>query len=167
MMLLDEWRPVRHGYPYEINRSGTIRNTRTLKRLKPILNNKGYFAVYLHDGKRREGVGVHRLLAEAFLGECPKDHEVNHKNAIKTDNSLSNLEYVTSLENTRHAFRLGLIRRHGEHNGGAKLTWDDVRMIRELGTWMPRPWLTGLFGVRLNTIRAVLLNLSWRQPACS
>lgn len=53
---------------------------------------------------------AHRLIAEGFL-DAPSDDEtiVNHKNGIKTDNCLENLEYVTPSGNTQHAYDVGLM----------------------------------------------------------
>lgn len=46
---------------------------------------------------------VHRLVFEAFKGPIPKGLEINHKNGIKHDNRLENLELVTKSENLKHA----------------------------------------------------------------
>ena len=48
---------------------------------------------------RYKQVLVHRLVARAFLGPCPEGHQVKHKNGIKTDNRLENLEYSILEEN--------------------------------------------------------------------
>lgn len=64
------------------------------------INTKGYVIC----GK---GLKVHRLVAMAFFGDNP-DMEVNHKNGIKTDNSISNLEWCTHRENIQHSFETGL-----------------------------------------------------------
>ena len=42
-----------------------------------------------------------------FIGTRPEGMVVNHKNGVKTDNRLENLEYITSRENTIHAFKMG------------------------------------------------------------
>jgi hypothetical protein len=78
------------------------------KLLKPRINNRGYWDLRLSkDGKRRTHF-IHRLMGEAFLSNPFKKSEINHKNGIKTDNRLENLEWVTHSENMIHAFKLGL-----------------------------------------------------------
>ena len=52
---------------------------------------------------------VHILVARAFIGPCPRRHEVNHKDGDKHNNVASNIEYRTRLGNQRHAVRLGLV----------------------------------------------------------
>jgi hypothetical protein len=80
--------------------------------MNPPPNTYGYIQVALH----REGGGrgirpkwsyVHRVVAEAFIGPSNGLH-VNHINAIKTDNRVENLEYVTNAENMAHAMMMGL-----------------------------------------------------------
>ena len=66
----------------------------------------------------------------AFIGLIPEGMEVNHKNGIKTDNSIDNLEIVTPSENTLHAVVLGLhVPPRGVITGNAKLNDSKVQMI--------------------------------------
>jgi len=60
-------------------------------------NNKGYLVVAI----KRKRFLVHRLIARAFLGVEPKDHQVDHINGDKLNNTPSNLRYVTHSENLR------------------------------------------------------------------
>lgn len=71
-------------------------------------NSYGYPAGTIDvDGKRHE-VSFHRVVWEAAWGKIPEGMQINHKNGIKADNSLWNLELVTPAENTEHALSIGL-----------------------------------------------------------
>jgi len=71
-------------------------------------NSNGYSNVgFYRDGKRRT-YKVHRLVALAYLPLVEGKTIINHKNGIKTDNRVENLEWTTHKENTSHAFKLGL-----------------------------------------------------------
>lgn len=77
--------------------------------LKPILCSDGYARVSIHDGTGgKKSAAIHRLVCAAFLGVDDMRMYVNHKNGIKHDNRLSNLEWVTQKENARHAVDTGL-----------------------------------------------------------
>ncbi len=96
-------------------------------------NRSGYLRMHLRQPGRHENRLVHELVALAFLGPKPEGHFVNHKNLIKSDNRLENLEYLTHLENMRHFYRNGQRKSiAGKRNGRAKLTDKQVVEIRRL-----------------------------------
>ena len=91
----------------------------------------GYVILSLVRDGKRPGCYVHRLVALAFIGEPPEGKpQVNHKNGVKADNRVENLEWVSPKENSQHASASGLMR-HGEAHPGGVLTEDAVRIIRE------------------------------------
>src|SRR5690349_7699915 len=79
-------------------------------KLKTNLN--GYHFVQLSKKGQHTCKLVHRLVCACFKRnkKSPK-HEINHKDGIKTNNCVSNLEWVTHTENVQHAIRTGLHKR--------------------------------------------------------
>lgn len=123
--MVEEWKDISgyEGY-YQVSNLGNVKSLdRTIlqnngvtinpkgKQLKQHLNHKGYPEVNLTRGGKAKGFRIHRLVAIAFIPNTDNKPEVNHINCIKTDNSVDNLEWVTGVENIRHAFQNGLIDR--------------------------------------------------------
>lgn len=72
------------------------------------LNKFGYYEVALAKNGKMKTFLLHRLLAQHFIPNPEGLPQVNHKNGIKNDNRLENLEWVTKRENTIHAFQHNL-----------------------------------------------------------
>lgn len=142
----ERWLPV-VGYEgrYEVSDLGRVRR-RGQRRVwdgdwhvmeTPIVP-KGYSVISLTDvnGARKTHY-VHAVVARSFIGTIPDKHTVNHKNGVKNDNRLVNLEIVTHKENIKHSLEvLGIKRVRGERHGNAKLSDDqieDIRWIAETG----------------------------------
>lgn len=105
------------------------------KNLKLPLDTSGYPRIALYKEKKSTYVFVHRLVAQTFLeNEDPSLYiQVNHKDGVKTNNRVDNLEWCTRSENLQHAHDIGLKKSPvGEKHGRCKLNESDVIKIREL-----------------------------------
>lgn len=124
-------------------------------------NKAGYPLVALH-GKT---FSVHRLVARAFLGDIPEGMEVNHKNGVKFDNRVENLEFTTRKENMRHCARMGLFRHNkGERNHASKLSEENVREIRkQFAEGISAPKIGKTFGVSNPVIYGIVKRKFWRH----
>ena len=115
------------------------------------------------DGKQKTH-SAHKTVADIFIGPCPESYQVNHKNGIKTDNRVENLEYVTPSENIRHAYRNNLMsRRDGEYNGRSKLTKADVNRILKSYPILSQAKLSRKFNVHPSTIRKIVIGRTWKN----
>lgn len=100
---------------YEVSNTGRVRRSRAEKRTHVgreralCTNRAGYKHFVASVGGRYLDVSVHKAVAWAFLGPPAESQtQVNHKNGVKTDNRVDNLEWCTRRENVDHARRAGL-----------------------------------------------------------
>lgn len=121
--------------------------------LKPTIDKFGYNRIVI----RGKGYFIHRLVASSFIGEC--DLEVNHKDGNKNNNRVENLEYVTHLDNIRHAISTGLFntdipRAYPRIKSAKKLTQEQIENIRYLHRCKKYKYkeLASMYGVHKDTI---------------
>ena len=114
----EEWRDV-EGYEglYEVSSLSRIRSlNRTYitsdgrrvnhvgRILSPIIDTRGYTAVYLYKDKTPKKFRFHRIVAIAFISNPYNKPHINHINGITGDNRIVNLEWCTPSENERHSY---------------------------------------------------------------
>lgn len=130
---MEEWRDVAvYEGLYQVSNEGRVRSFRERGSHKvgttpfimktPISMPTGYHVCNLFKHGKRKSALVHRLVATAFIPNPEQKPQVNHKNGVRSDNRLSNLEWVTASENVKHGF---------DHNG---------RIPSRLGVHAPCPY---------------------------
>ncbi|MGG5964892.1 NUMOD4 motif-containing HNH endonuclease [Salmonella enterica] len=151
----EEWKKV-PGLEdiFLISSLGRIYSKRTSKVIKPTELKSGYLALCTKIGGR-SGIAVskrvHRLVAEAFMQVNSEGLEVNHKDGDKKNNSVDNLEWVTSSENMIHAYQTGLrTAKSGASHSSARFTIEEVEMIRKSD--LSNSDLAAVFSVNRSTI---------------
>lgn len=108
---MENWVPI-DGYEglYEVSDAGMVRSLKRTTTSGRVLSQRagtgGYLNVCLCKDNRKKTFVVHRLVARAFLDNPEGKSEVNHKNGIRTDNRVENLEWVTRSENEKHAYEV-------------------------------------------------------------
>ena len=110
-------------------------------------SDNGYPRVALCRGGKIKHIYIHQPVAETFIPNPESKREANHINGVKTDNRVSNLEWVTSSENQRHAVETGL-KASGEDRSDSKLT--NVALAQ-------------MFGVAHTTISAIQLGQIYKN----
>ncbi len=137
----EEWTPI-SGYEtrYLISNHGRVKSIISLDNCDRdgvfILSQyckRRYCTCVLVSDTRKDTMLVHRLVAFAFVNNSNPNEltQVNHIDANKHNNHYSNLEWCTHRQNDDHAIKHGLKpRQKGILNGHAKLSEDDVRLIR-------------------------------------
>lgn len=119
-----------NGYEnYLISKSGLVYSIKAKKLLKPTIDKKGYCKVALYNEQGKLSISLHRLVALNYIENPDNKPQINHINGIKSDNKVSNLEWVTNKENTLHAIKNGL--RDKAHK---KAVTDNQKQVVHLST---------------------------------
>lgn len=168
------WKPI-PGWEarYEISEYGDVRSknmqvgarggataVRKGRLLAKVRKTNGYLCVTLTDGVHRPQIHIHRLVARAFIGECPLGLHVLHSDGDKSNNQYTNLRYGTPAENIADTARHGR-QRKGRSHPQAKLDEDAVQIIRTSGR--PAKELADWFGICRSHVAAVRKNRVWKH----
>lgn len=167
---MEIWRAIPGLPTYEASDLGTVRRVRPgvpQRVIAPQLV-RGYYRVSVRSGSRWKLVPVHRLVGFAFRGLPTGDRRYcNHIDGDKLNNRPSNLEWVTSSENSLHAYRIGLrvsprAGSPGERNGRARLSESQVRdLLARHHSGASARSLARNFGIAYCTAKKIVSGRLW------
>lgn len=171
-----------NGFPdYEISNLGRVRSKARYVRgvhhvsgkemLRPLpecflkirVDKDGYNEVSLYEKNKMSHKRLHRLIAEAFIKNPNSFKIINHIDANKQNNSISNLEWCTDLYNKEHAIKNNLNPR-GSSVGTSKLNESSVLQIKKLILKKtPAKEIAKAYSVSLDTIYLIGQGRSWKH----
>lgn len=129
--------------------------------LNPCLHKDGYLKVGLiKDGINKQH-SVHRLVCSSFIENIYNKPQVNHKNGVKTDNRLENLEWSTSSENHKHAYKIGLRHQNGEKNHRSALTNSQVFEIKYNHKNLSNKEVSMIYNISTNQVSRIRRGDRW------
>ena len=103
---MEHWKAIA-GYEglYEASDLGRVRSLKFGKEriLKHFNNTCGYLRVNLYKDGKKKTPFVHRIVADAFISKPQGLDTVNHKDEDKTNNTVSNLEWMSRGDNKRYS----------------------------------------------------------------
>lgn len=130
--MVEEWKAVVYedgfiSQKYIVSDMGRIYNKVKGCLYDGSINSGGYKMVYLNEPGLAKPIRIlkHRIVALAFIPNPDNLDEVNHKDGIKTNNKVENLEWITHRDNILHAHRTGLC------STKCDISDEDVILIRE------------------------------------
>jgi NUMOD4 motif/HNH endonuclease len=166
---LEEWRDV-GGYEgrYKVSDMGRLKSYLKDENgyiLKHGFNKWGYCIHQIKDHAGHfKGCMIHRLVANAFILNPLNYPEINHKNGIKTDNRVENLEWCTPSQNKIHSYRvLHPDIQKGDKNPNSKLKSDEVLKIYEmaLSGKYENVYIANMFKISITTVRDIRMGYRW------
>lgn len=136
--------------------------------IKPsIFRRYGYQKYNLGKDGKQKTFSAHVLMGNTFLKRLDfPSLQLNHKDGIKTNNQLNNLELVTASQNQQHCVNIGLrVGLAGERNPGRKFNESTVREIRRIKKegQMTQKDIAKLFNMTKGNVSMIVNNKAWKS----
>lgn len=154
------WKEIIDYPGYKCSSDGLVRNIKSSKFLTPITKKGGYLAIRLSKGGKSYERSLHRTIYSAFYGQIADGMHINHKNGLKNDCSVANLEMCTPTENNDKRLFL----RRGDQVNTAKLREEDVidiRLRKSKGESSRK--LAEEYGLNKSSINKIVRGYSWKH----
>lgn len=160
------WKDIA-GYEgrYKVSNLGRVMSLacKRAKLLSPSNSKKNYKIVCLRNDGKSKVHRVHRLVAKEFLpAQSTSQNCVNHKDFDRSNNRLSNLEWVSTKENAVHS------RKHGRMLQLVKMSEFQIkraRLMKEVAHLLSQNKMSRLFNCSQSNISRILNNKIWAHAA--
>jgi hypothetical protein len=139
-------------FPLICAKNGDIYSLKTGKKRKLGIRKDGYLQISVG----RSSYLAHRIIAEAHIPNPDGRPKINHKNGVKSDNSIENLEWCTQTENVRHARDILGVRysKSGFQNPNSKFLASHQLILTNLHQrGFSVTWIAEVMGFAVPTIR--------------
>lgn len=175
----EEWRDVVGFYAdrYEISSKGNLRTKPYLKKtrnmggpiaywtksivIKPA-NAEGYWQVVLSKDKKRKTIKLHILVAQAFIPNPDNKPQVNHKDSLRSNNCVENLEWATAQENVQHSYDSGSNSNAGDLHPRRVMSEAIVREMRNLKALGKKiADIARHYGLKYHTVQKAISGKNW------
>jgi hypothetical protein len=114
------------------------------------VNENGYIRVFIYN----KTYALHRLIALTFIPNPNNKLQVNHKDGVKLNNSVSNLEWVTNQENQIHKFKIGLGNNFTRKIGQYDLDMNEIKQFNSIRDASKE------LNIHVSSIRSNLINIT-------
>jgi len=163
------WKDIQGFDGYTVSNLGRVKSLLNPNKdiiLKQAISTSGYNRVFLRKDGSTHTKYVHRLVAKTFLSNSENKREINHLDGNKLKNWVSNLEWCTSSENSKHALNLGLLDSVvGKNQHSSKFKEKDILKIRSLYAKGNETYesLAEKFGTSFGHIGQIVTRKRWKH----
>ena len=151
-----EWRVVPFAPNYTVSEYGHIAKDGEL--LRPFTNQNGYRVAQFSINCKRLRMGLHKVIAIAFLGDCPDGLQVAHNDGNQLNNHYTNLRYATPKENCADK------KRHDTNwirHRRAMTTATAMLVLEMVANKVPRRKIATELGLNVGTVNGIVYGRSY------
>ena len=167
--VIEEWKTIPDYPNYEVSSLGRVRriaksskggNTH-LGKILGVKEPQGYLSVRLYKGDDYRNylhIKIHRLVLLTFVGPCPEGFVCNHKDFVRDNNELSNLEWIPEVKNNSICSRNGISKKPNRSE-------NDVLEMRELisSKQMSTKEAAHKYNLHISTVRKIINRRIWKH----
>lgn len=160
-MNIEQWIDIKYRNVkpnmYQVSSLGNVRRKDTFNHIAICKSEKGYLMVALMCTDNKQNTfKLHRVVGCCWYGDLSdKGLELNHKDGNKENCSIWNLEWISHLDNIRHAYKNNLVPvAMGVDHYNSKYSEDVIRLICSMAE----------YGLKGKDIKRILRKASWNIP---